>query len=320
MAELSYPVADGGAVTEFKYEQLVGQSLGEGRYDPESISLDLNPIVYADSTGRHVKLRAGTSALVRGFRWEAGADPVILPLAANTTGLARLDLIVLRLDRESYTVRAVAIQGAPSSTPIAPSPLRQLTENGKYDVPLATVRVTSSNTTGLPSIATSDVTTLEMRIAPQPRMGRQAAMRAMTHPAGAIWTEMDAGMVWANAGVGSVLLGERGAYTKLGVVGGWTNDNMYAIRRNGWTMLQGWATLGNAGARAPSQATNICTLPDLFRPVHDISGLLMMSPTQLGRLYIESTTGLVSIVQFKETFPAEGGFVMQPITFVSKGV
>lgn len=318
MAELSYPVADGGSVTEFAYEKLTGQALGEGRYDDESLALNSNAICYADSTGRHVKLRAGTSALVRGYRWEAGADPVVVPLAANTTGLARIDLITLRLDRESYTVRGHAIQGSPSSNPIPPSPLRQLTDTGYYDLPLAQVRVTSSSTTGQPSIAAGDVTNREIRIGPQPRVGRQAAMRSATHPPGTIWTEFDAGEVWVNNGITTGLIGEKGSYTKLAMGGGWTDTQLYAIRRNGWTMIQGWAEL-SGGTRSPSQATPICTLPDEYRPIHNVSGLLMMSPTQLGRFYITATSGLMEIVQFAQPFPTGGGFVLQPTTFVSKG-
>lgn len=318
MAETSYPVADGGAVTEYAYEKLMAGALGEGRVDPEASAMFIAPICYADSTGRHVKLRASQAAIVRGFRWEAGTDPVILPLDANTTGLPRMDLIVLRLDRESYTVRGAVIKGSPSSTPVVPTPIRSTSETGTYDLPLAAVKVASSATTGQPSINAGDITPMEMRIAPRPKTGLAAYLRSYAHATGTLWTEIDEGRTWVQTATGPILLGEKGVWTKLPPAGGWENDNIYACRRNGWTYIQAAITV--TAAKAAGDSTLVCTLPNDFRPNSDLNCLALIAPTQLCRVYIIASSGRMELRQYASTFPAGGGLFLQPLVFMSKGV
>lgn len=320
MAESSYPVANGGAVTEWQYEKLMGQALGEGRYDNESTAFSTSAIAFGDGTGRVVKLRAGAAAMVRGFRWESGTDPVIIPLDANTTGQPRLDLIVLRLDRQSYTVRSAVIKGQAAVNPVAPAPVRQIGETGFFDTPIAAARVVSSSVTGQPQLGAGDVIPLEVRTAPQPRIGLASAMRSTGSPPGTVWSEFDTGMVWANSGSGSVLLGEKGDRIKVGVAVGWNSDDLYVQRRNGWTSFSGSATWADTIARQPSTVTNVCTLPDDFRPAFDVNSICMVSPTQLARFYITASTGVVQLRQFAQVLPSGGGIVIPPTTYPSKGV
>lgn len=94
-------------------------------------------IIYCDSSGLNVKVRAGRYAIVRGRIWYSGASALTVSLAANGTGSDRYDLIVLRYNRTTYDVRADKVTGTPGSG--IPSPVN---DASYFDFPLGHVLVT----------------------------------------------------------------------------------------------------------------------------------------------------------------------------------
>lgn len=140
---ISYPRPghNSGAVTNWEHELLAATAAPDGVFgapgDP--------PVVYADGTGGlAVKIRAGKRGRLRGSVWDTGDSDIVVPLTANTSGSPRIDLIVARLDRPAgYEVTEHVITGTPASSPTVPSPTRQITPSGVYDLPLAAVRVES---------------------------------------------------------------------------------------------------------------------------------------------------------------------------------
>lgn len=104
--------------------------------------------VFADSTGRHVKVRSGTS-MVDGIFYSSTAVET-LPIGANTSGNARKDAVVLRLDpAASPLVQMVVIPGVPSASPVEPA----LTRNpvGVWEVLQGVVTVPAGAVTIAPA-------------------------------------------------------------------------------------------------------------------------------------------------------------------------
>lgn len=153
MAQKSRPdPAGGNVVSADEYESISLAFAEDGVVGTPADSA----VVYADSTGRQVKVRAGKTANVRGYQWfsDLTTDEVVGGLPANTSGLPRIDRLVLRLDRSARTVRVVHLAGTPASTPVAPSLTQNTsTSTGVFDFPL--VRWTAIN--GYTTIAAADI-------------------------------------------------------------------------------------------------------------------------------------------------------------------
>lgn len=307
MAETSFPVAGGAGVTDAAYERLMGPITGSGRYAFSPTSGQLStPLVFADNTGRQVKAYANQSAIVRGFRWESGTTPVALALDANTSGNPRLDLIVLRLDRSTFTVRLGKTNGAPASVPAAPAAIQDSGSSGVYELPVATVRVVSSGTSGLPSILAADVTAVDWWLAPHAVVTRSGQFPPASH--GMLMHQYDTGRMFRAVGSNWVAAGEVGAWTKVGVNSSWSNDIVYAQRINGFVHFQMYLTW-NGSARAPNADTNVCTLPTTFRPAQNIVIPCWLTPTQIGLYEVIASSGIVVLRTFGSTFPTGGALV-----------
>lgn len=307
MAETSFPVAGGAGVTDATYERLMGPITGSGRYNFDLTSGQVgSPLIFADNSGRQIKAFANQSAIVRGFRWESGTTPPVVALDANTSGNPRLDLIVLRLDRSNFTVRLGKTNGTPAAVPAAPAPIQDTGSSGKWELPVATVRVASSGTSGQPSIQSTDVNPVDWWIGP-PSYLSQVGQSPPVSP-GAMLHQYDTGRFYRGVGSSWVLTGEMGAWTKLTVAGGWTNDNVYAKRVNGMTHFQAFLILSGSNKTAGTDLT-VCTLPATFRPAHsDIALPSWMTPNQAALSYVDAGTGLVRVSNYGQTFP-QGGTV-----------
>ena len=141
MAELSYPspTHNARAVTEAEYEQTV-VGAGSGLYaTPLS-----NPVVVA-GPGLNVTIKAGFRASVRGFTWESGTVDFTKAIAPNASSSSRSDWVVLRLDRTTWNVTVVILQGTPGSG--TPGYTQQTGTTGVYEMPLATATIAPGGST-----------------------------------------------------------------------------------------------------------------------------------------------------------------------------
>jgi hypothetical protein len=320
VAETSYPVADGGGVNEYTYELLMSQALGSGRIEMFNSEATSAPAaIYGDSTGRHYKIAANVAYLLRGYRWESGADGLLMPLEANTSGQPRMDRAVLRLNREDYTVRAFTLKGTPSAAP-APPTVTTSTQGatGIFEMPLGRITVKSQAGTNLPAIAAADVVPEHRWLMPGGQYG-YSAFRGGNNGIGKFYLEHDTSRLYVGAVGGDMLVGENGPWTKIAAAGGWANDNIYCQRVNGMTYFQCYIKL-NVADRPASTDLLICTLPGQFRPQHDFYTTCVMQPGQPGFVFFDASAGTVKITAFPQTFPRDGIAVIGPVTYMSTGV
>src|SRR5262245_56649729 len=133
MAQSSWPSPDAARVVDdAQYERLATS------YGPRAgVVGDITTprLVYADSTGLQVKVRNGVYALVSGFQWYSGGVDVSLAIAANSSGSARIDLVVLRLNRSTWNVTLEVLAGAAGSG-VAPAPTQTVASTGLWELPL----------------------------------------------------------------------------------------------------------------------------------------------------------------------------------------
>lgn len=156
--------------------------------------------VYADSTGKQVKVRAGVAGRLRGTRFNNATETIIGPFANNTSGQPRIDLVCARLNRPGgYVIGYSIIAGIPAANPIAPQPVRNDTTDGSgfFDQPLAEVKIANNYT----SVAGTDVTNRAWWIGPGGYHGFDAAKPPAE--AGALFHANDAGITYIGTAAGS---------------------------------------------------------------------------------------------------------------------
>jgi hypothetical protein len=317
VGETSFPYAGGGGVTDARYEALMAEVTGSGRIADNPTSGVLSQkLVYADSTGRQVKVRGSQAALVRGFRWETDASGLLQPIEANTSGQPRIDLAVLRLHRETFTVSFRIVKGTPATTPTVPAATQTIATNGVWELPVATIRVASSTASGLPSIGDTDVTALDNFLAAPSRTGHSS--RRPPAAWGGLWTEYDTGRTYVGNGGAWNLIGETDSLTQLSPASGWAAPgNLYARRRNGLTYFQGLLQL-TASDKAAGTDLTICTVPVEFRPTHDLALLGYVSGGNLVRCYLDAQTGRLFVSDYAMTFKKGWAISVHPATWVSR--
>lgn len=317
MAETSFPVADGTGVTDATYERLMGPVTGHGRYGFIPTTSEYNtPLIYADGSGRQVKCLAGKNAVIRGYRWESGTTPPVIALDANSSGNPRIDLITLRLDRSTFQVRLAKTNGTPAASPSAPAPIQDsASSTGLYEIPLAQVKVASSGVSGQPIIQASDVTAVEYWREPAGYVAKSGMNPAVHH--GQLVHQLDTGRVYHAVGSSLNLMAEHGTFTPVVTAGGWSNNNVYLRRVNGWVYFQCGIT-SSASAKAAATDLLVCTIPATFRPDgHDITMVGWMSPNQVAKIYLNHVTGTVTVWEYPSTFPAGGSLTIHPAVWPS---
>ncbi|MFR0354176.1 hypothetical protein [Streptomyces sediminimaris] len=138
MAQQSWPYAayNTGAVTDEEYEALAARFSDDGVYGIPS-----DTQVVAAGTGLSVDVRADVRASVRGHGWYSGTTTVNLPISANASGSTRVDWVVLRLDRSTWTVAATTREGTPGAGVPALVQDEDDYSTGVYEIPLAQVTV-----------------------------------------------------------------------------------------------------------------------------------------------------------------------------------
>jgi hypothetical protein len=232
MVETSWPVPPDRVVTDVEFERLMSGPLGLSGL----VGLPTSPaLISADSTGRHVKVRAGRRAFVRGFMWDSGAEDLTKNVAANATGSTRQDLVVLRLDRATFAVTCEVVEG----TATLPSPTQSTASSGVYELPVAAVTVPN----GAISLAASNVTPLAWYLGQPPALCTASTSPPFTTP----------GVLKIQSGV--LYLATGAAWLQLMDVGRVALGNVWSWR--------GGATTSNLGdgTRTWLTARNIAVLP-----------------------------------------------------------
>ncbi|MDX3455034.1 hypothetical protein PV396_24355 [Streptomyces sp. ME02-8801-2C] len=142
MAQDSWPspAHNSRAVTDVEYEKIAAHFSEDGVYGTPA-----DTQVVAVGTGLNVAVRADVFASVRGHAWTSGTSTVTLSIGANVSGSTRIDRVVLRLDRSTWTVRAVVRAGTPGSG--APALVQDTGDTGVYEIPLALVSLLSGAST-----------------------------------------------------------------------------------------------------------------------------------------------------------------------------
>lgn len=219
MAETSWPSPNHNsrAVTDAEYELLVAPYTGNGLVGKPSDS----PTIFADGSGRTIKVRANRYGLVRGQLYSSGSTDDTKTIAANA-GAVRFDLVVLRWDRSTLNATVEIIEGSPGSGP--PSPTVNTGTTGVYEIALAKVRVA----TGASVINGVDVTPLAYFLGPQP-----INCTSTTHPPcapGLTIFETDTGEQLVSNAAGTVFVPQHNDT-------GWTTFG--AKSGSGWVLLTG---------------------------------------------------------------------------------
>jgi hypothetical protein len=135
MAQSSWPdPANDRVVTDVQHERLAARFSDDGVYGTPA-----DTAVVTAGPGLSVTLRANVNASVRGHGWTSGSTGATVPIAANAASSTRVDWVVLRLDRSTWTVRAVAVEGTPGAG--APALTQDVGDTGVYEIPLARATV-----------------------------------------------------------------------------------------------------------------------------------------------------------------------------------
>ena len=147
MAESTVPGPGPAIVQEANYERVTSAAGGDGFLGTTADT----SIVYGDSTGMQVKVRANKVALLRGSRWLSGDTDIVKSIGANSSGQTRIDRVVLRFNRATWLITAVVIAGTPGAGP--PALTADEGPTGTFDLRAAKVTVV----TGATTIAAGDV-------------------------------------------------------------------------------------------------------------------------------------------------------------------
>ncbi len=257
MAESSWPTAHGGSVTDTRYELLMNPMTADG-----VAGSPLQPsIVYADSTGRQVKIRPYRYVIVRGFTWTSGPVTTSLALAANTSTRARIDRVVVRLDRTSFNVRLAVLRGTPATKPVAPAYYQTSSPSRYYDVPIATVLVPA----GAAGIAAGNVVNTCNYIAEPPLTSHTLGIPKSAP--GRIWYNTTANRTYIGTASGKwTTLAYDSGWLNMSIASGWARADHFRARwKNGWVSIN-MAIKRTGGAINKSADVNLKTLTASYRP------------------------------------------------------
>jgi hypothetical protein len=149
MTQASWPSPSHGtparAVTDAEYPHLAP-------WASDGIFQSATDVVYANSSGREIHVRAEKYGLVQGHAWYSGSAEFALTIGANASGSTRTDTAVLRLDRSTWDVTIEVRAGTPGSG--APTLVRDAGDTGLWEIPVADVTVDN----GVSVIASGKVT------------------------------------------------------------------------------------------------------------------------------------------------------------------
>lgn len=146
MAEISYPFdgGSGASITEAQWSTMASPWQDNGVVAEGPWTTDLKVTTLAENGIVYVEIG---KAVINGFMYENTAQiPVAVP-ANNDGSQSRIDLVILRLDKDTNTIVVAYKEGTLSSSPVEPS----LSTSGQmYEIPLARIRM-GPNTQAVPN-------------------------------------------------------------------------------------------------------------------------------------------------------------------------
>lgn len=222
---------------------------------------------YADSTGRHVKIRDGVAGTIQGTNVTVTAEETV-SVGANSSGSTRIDLLVLRLDRADYEIDPVVIAGTPAASPIAPTPVRNAPGGSPdyYDIPLAEITVLNGATT----ITATQVRNRAWWATGDGLLGFNTA-RPPVLP-GVSFQEIDTGITRVGTVGGTWQTTYRYTdWVSVSAGSGWT-VSAFAVARDGNMCTANVRVVRNGSAIGPTVSPRLGPIPAQFRPDRTVWG------------------------------------------------
>jgi hypothetical protein len=255
MAEFSYPSPNHNsrAVTEEEYENIT-RSQGVGLY-----GVPADPaLIFGDSSGMQVKVRADQVGRIRGFTWESGGTIEAHAIGANGAGSDRIDLLVLRLTRATWDVTVEVVAGTAGNP--APSPV---IDGAKYEMPLAEVTVKPGDLV-IPAAQVKNRAWYFGTIA-----GEYLCLNTDSRPPvaeGLKLHETSTGRGYVGIGGSWLLTYENSGLTVVAMRAGWSFFVNRIQRRNGLVSLALSAKRSGGNIASSGAFVPIADIPDGFRP------------------------------------------------------
>lgn len=287
MAQSSWPspTHNSRSVTDAEYGHLAP-------WASDGVFQSASDVVYANSSGLQVFVRADKRGIVQNHAWYSGSTDTALTLAANSSGSTRTDTVVLRLDRSTWDVRAAVRQGTPGAG--APTLQRDTGDTGLWEIPLADVTVAN----GAGSVASSAVYSRPLLQSAAVRACNLITdVQAVLAP-GDIVYEASTGRWIGWTAAGGTLLVEDTGYSNLAITGYWTAGSFtpQVLRRNGWAYLRGSINRKTATLQSTDTNSPIGTIPAAYRPVGTHNWASVTSAMGHVRLQVDYATGALAIV------------------------
>ncbi|MFE7128965.1 hypothetical protein [Streptomyces sp. NPDC057617] len=296
-------------MTDAEYEQLAARFSGDGIYGSPA-----GTQVVAAGVGLAVTVRSGARASLRGHSWYSGTTAVNLAVTANTSGQTRTDRVVLRLDRDDWTVRAVVKQGTPGSG--APALTQNTGSTGVYEIPLALVTILSG--AGSVTVARG-----ELYVGARIRPGLSTA-RNPEPERGELLFETDTGRVrlWTGSTWQGVV-SSSGTVVVDSPLTGWSIGTTSVLEeRNGVVNLRLGSFTRTAGTLSNTTPSRLPVLiPAAYRhPTRDQYVICYVTGAQIGRLTVYSrvadTPGQVWLTQHPAISTGENVLASSGISWV----
>ncbi|MDG4801727.1 hypothetical protein [Micromonospora sp. WMMD980] len=270
-----------GALTEAQYEALAAPQGADGLSghpdDPAPVRV----------SGSQAIIPAGLKGNLRGFPWASGS--VDTSHTIDLSGPARVDLIVLRLDRAAGYVVGTAVRKGTADT--APAPLTGTGPNDVYEIPLAEVRVSGGA-----------LTLLRLRawyIGEDGQILCKSSTRP-PHAPGRRIRETDTGRTYESTGtVWAAVLDDSGT-VGVSVASGYTflENN---LRRVGRQCIASVKVMRKGAAMPAGSTVKVGVIPDGFRPSFPVNGTALywsgqatvgLRATPDGSFYVVTPAGL----------------------------
>lgn len=314
MASVAYPTPsyNGGGVTQLEYERLANPQAPDG-------CLGGNPagqaMAYADGTGtRTVWIRANRRALVRGFVYESGGTAVPVNLPANTGGADRIDLIVLRLNRATWTVREDYQFGFSSLEP--PAPLADTGSTGFWDFPLATARVGP----GVSALSADKITPVAWYVGDDGQIQCTPTTRPPHDLGRVIWEHNPTGLPRQLVSNGAIWLAgaENFGQSAATAQSGYTLSNNVLYRRSGFVFCQLTAARNALMINGNTHTAGI--IPADYRPPFVIQSAAVVPVQNLTPFLVVQPTGEIQITPRGADIAINNAVVVSSLTWPAAGL